>query len=283
MPSINNMTQSEVSIAIEWAAQEGWNPGISDASTFYLADPKGFFISKLGDQAVAVISAVRYGEQFGFIGLYIVHPDYRGRGFGWEIWQVAMNHLQGMPIGLDGVVAQQNNYKKSGFEFAHRNIRYSGRSKKIKLESDGIDGSIVSLDKIPFSMLQMFDRSFFPQSRAGFLSGWISQPDSFALGLIEDGVICGYGVIRPCRVGFKIGPLFANSEFGAEKIFSSLCACVDNDSPVFLDIPESNLRAINLVNRHQMQPMFETARMYKGYVGNVRIEDTYGITSFELG
>jgi hypothetical protein len=38
-----------------------------------------------------------------------------------------------------------------------------------------------------------------------------------------------------------------------------------------------------LVNRHQMQPMFETARMYKGYVGNLRIEDTYGITSFELG
>jgi GNAT superfamily N-acetyltransferase len=283
MPSINNMTQSEVSIAIEWAAQEGWNPGISDATSFYLADPKGFFISKLGDQAVAVISAVRYEEQFGFIGLYIVHPDYRGQGFGWEIWQVAMNHLQGIPIGLDGVVAQQSNYKKSGFEFANRNIRYAGRSKKIKVEADSADGSIVFLDQIPFSTIEAFDRSFFPQSRADFLSGWISQPESFALGLIADGAICGYGVIRPCRIGFKIGPLFANSELAAEKLFSSLCACVDNDSPVFLDIPESNLRAINLVNRHQMQPMFETARMYKGCVGNVRIEDTYGITSFELG
>jgi hypothetical protein len=34
---------------------------------------------------------------------------------------------------------------------------------------------------------------------------------------------------------------------------------------------------------YHLQPMFETARMYKGYVGNVRIEDTYGITCFELG
>ena len=283
MPSINNMTQSEVSIAIEWAAQEGWNPGTSDASSFYVADPKGFFISKLGDQTVAIISAVRYGEQFGFIGLYIVHPDYRGRGFGWEIWQVAMNYLQGIPIGLDSVVAQQSNYKKSGFEFAHRNIRYSGRSRKIKLESDSTKGSIVSLDQIPFSMIQAFDQSFFPQERAVFLSSWISQTDSYALGLIKDGAICGYGVIRPCRVGYKIGPLFANSEFAAEMLYTSLCACVDNDSTVFLDIPECNLRAINLVNRHQMQPMFETARMYKGYVRNIRIEDTYGITSFELG
>jgi GNAT superfamily N-acetyltransferase len=277
------MTQSEVSIAIEWAAQEGWNPGTSDASSFYVADPKGFFISKLGDQTVAIISAVRYGEQFGFIGLYIVHPDYRGRGFGWEIWQVAMNYLQGIPIGLDSVVAQQSNYKKSGFEFAHRNIRYSGRSRKIKLESDSTKGSIVSLDQIPFSMIQAFDQSFFPQERAVFLSSWISQTDSYALGLIKDGAICGYGVIRPCRVGYKIGPLFANSEFAAEMLYTSLCACVDNDSTVFLDIPECNLRAINLVNRHQMQPMFETARMYKGYVRNIRIEDTYGITSFELG
>jgi len=283
MRSIKSMSQSELAIAIEWAAQEGWNPGISDAASFYLADPKGFFISKLGDQIVAVISAVRYGEQYGFIGLYIVHPDYRGRGFGWEIWQVAMNYLQGIPIGLDGVVAQQSNYQKSGFQFAHRNIRYSGRSKKITLESGSAQGSIVSLDQIPFSMTQAFDRLFFPQDRAGFLSSWISQTDSHALGLIKDGEIRGYGVIRPCRVGFKIGPLFANSEFAAEELFTSLCASVDNDSPVFLDIPECNLRAINLVNRHQMQPMFETARMYKGYVGNVRIEDTYGITSFELG
>jgi len=283
MPSIKNMSQSEVAIAIEWAALEGWNPGISDASSFYLADPRGFFVSKLGDQIVAVISAVRYGEQFGFIGLYIVHPEYRGRGFGWEIWQVGMNYLQGVAIGLDGVIAQQSNYQKSGFQYAHRNIRYEGRSKKIKRESDCALGAIVSLDQIPFSMIQAFDRSFFPQDRSVFLSNWISQADSYALGLIKDGEICGYGVIRPCRVGFKIGPLFANSEFAAEKLYLSLCSCVDIDSPVFLDVPECNLRAMALVQRHHLQPMFETARMYKGSIGDVRLEDTYGITTFELG
>ena len=42
MPLIKNMSQSEVAIAIEWAALEGWNPGTSDASSFYLADPRGF-------------------------------------------------------------------------------------------------------------------------------------------------------------------------------------------------------------------------------------------------
>lgn len=283
MPSIKNMSQSEVALAIKWAAEEGWNPGLSDASSFRLADPKGFFISKLGDQTVAVISAVRYGEQFGFIGLYIVHPDFRGRGFGWEIWQVGMSYLSGVAVGLDGVVAQQGSYQKSGFQFAHRNIRFEGRSRKIESASDRKDGLILSLDQIPFSMIQAFDRSFFPEDRTVFLSNWISQTGSYALGLIKDGAICGYGVIRPCGVGFKIGPLFADSELAAEKLYISLCTCVVNDSPIFLDVPEINLKAMKLARRQHLQPIFETARMYRGGVGDIRLEDTYGITTFELG
>ena len=283
MLSIENMSQSEVEMAIEWAAQEGWNPGISDAASFRVADPRGFLIAKMGNQAVAVMSAVQYGEQFGFIGLYIAHPDFRGRGFGWDIWQAGMRHLHGRVIGLDGVLAQQSNYQKTGFQLSHRNIRFEGRSREDGLESDFSYASTVPLDQIPLSKIQAFDRSFFPEDRAFFISQWIRQPGSYALGLIQEGEISGYGVIRPCRVGFKIGPLFANSELVAEKLFISLCALLANDTPVFLDVPECNAGAMALVRRHDMQPMFETARMYTVSIGDVRLGDTYGMTTFELG
>jgi ribosomal protein S18 acetylase RimI-like enzyme len=283
MLSIENMSQSEVEMAIEWAAQEGWNPGISDAASFRVADPRGFFIAKMGNQAVAVMSAVQYGEQFGFIGLYIAHPDFRGRGFGWDIWQAGMRHLHGRVIGLDGVLAQQSNYQKSGFQLSHRNIRFEGRSREDGLESDFSYASTVPLDQIPLSKIQAFDRSFFPEDRSFFISQWIRQPGSYALGLIEEGEISGYGVIRPCRIGFKIGPLFANSEFVAEKLYASLCARLANNTPVFLDVPECNAGALALVRRHHMQPMFETARMYTASIGDVRLGDTYGMTTFELG
>lgn len=283
MLSIENMSQSEVEMAIEWAAQEGWNPGISDAASFRVADPRGFLIAKMGNHAVAVMSAVQYGEQFGFIGLYIAHPDFRGRGFGWDIWQAGMRHLHGRVIGLDGVLAQQSNYQKSGFQLSHRNIRFEGRSREDGLESDFSYASTVPLDQIPLSKIQAFDRSFFPEDRSFFISQWIRQPGSYALGLIEEGEISGYGVIRPCRIGFKIGPLFANSEFVAEKLYASLCARLADNTPVFLDVPECNAGAMALVRRHDMQPMFETARMYTGSIGDVRLGDTYGMTTFELG
>ncbi len=123
---IRTMTRKEVDLAIEWSAQEGWNPGIRDAECFYSADPSGFFIGLLNDEPIAVISVVKYGESFGFLGFYIVKPEYRGKGYGIQIWNAGLKYLEGRNVGLDGVVAQQNNYKKSGFKLAYRNIRYEG-------------------------------------------------------------------------------------------------------------------------------------------------------------
>ena len=55
------MTSDEVErIAVEWAAKEGWNPGIYDAPCFYGTDPKGFFAGFFGEEPIACISAVAY-------------------------------------------------------------------------------------------------------------------------------------------------------------------------------------------------------------------------------
>ncbi len=112
---VRAMTEADLALALEWAAAEGWNPGLNDAHCFYAADPQGFFVGELDGVPVGCVSAVRYGSGFGFLGLYIVKPEHRGQGFGLELWRAAMDHLGDRLIGLDGVVAQQENYRKSGF------------------------------------------------------------------------------------------------------------------------------------------------------------------------
>ena len=103
---ISTASRAEVDIAVDWAAAEGWNPGLGDAEAYYRADPSGFLIGRLHGEPVATISAVRYGD-FGFMGFYIVRPAERGRGLGIAIWNAALRHLEGCTVGLDGVVAQQ--------------------------------------------------------------------------------------------------------------------------------------------------------------------------------
>ncbi len=123
---VRTMSRSELDLAADWAAAEGWNPGLHDTTAFHAADPEGFLIALDGETPVACISVARYGKDFGFLGFYIAHPSARGRGYGMEIWRAGMARLAGRNIGLDGVLAQQANYIKSGFTLAWRNIRFEG-------------------------------------------------------------------------------------------------------------------------------------------------------------
>ena len=114
--TIRPMRRDEVEIALGFAALEGWNPGLHDAACFHAADPGGFLLAECRGQAVGCISAVSYGADFGFIGLYIVAPAWRGQGIGRRLWAAGLARLAGRTIGLDGVPAQQDNYRRSGFE-----------------------------------------------------------------------------------------------------------------------------------------------------------------------
>ena len=39
---LRRMTETDLGLALDWAAAEGWNPGLHDAHCFYAADPEGF-------------------------------------------------------------------------------------------------------------------------------------------------------------------------------------------------------------------------------------------------
>ncbi|MGV3724770.1 MAG: GNAT family N-acetyltransferase [Actinomycetota bacterium] len=273
------MARAEVDFALELAAREGWNPGLDDAECFYQADPQGFLVGVLDGEPVGCISAVAYGTDFGFIGLYIVAPEHRGKGYGLQLWQAAMRRLAGRNIGLDGVVEQQANYGRSGFTLAHRNARYASRA-----ETRGERAaSVVPLAEVPFQELRAYDRRVFPAARDSFLRAWTGMPHSRCLGWLESGSLRGYGAIRACRQGHKIGPLFADAAGIAEALFNELCRDLPPGAEVYLDAPETNPEALALTERHGMEKVFETARMYTHAPPPLALERVFGITTFELG
>jgi ribosomal protein S18 acetylase RimI-like enzyme len=277
---IRLMSSDEIDIAVDWAATEGWNPGLGDARCFHAADPSGFFVGLLGDEPIATISAVKYGTSFAFVGFYIVKPAYRGRGYGLRIWSAALATVGGRNVGLDGVVDQQANYRKSGFALAYRNIRCQGSG---GAHGGVVDDGVVPLASCAFADVVTYDRALFPEDRADFLRLWIDQPGATAVGVIGGGALAGYAVMRACRNGYKIGPLFADTPEVADRLLRHLRSRVPADAPVFLDVPEVNAAAVGLVRRHGMSTVFETARMYTGKVPAVSMHRVFGVTTFELG
>ena len=276
---IRSMTPQEATLAVAWAEAEGWNPGRFDLACFLAADPDGFLTGLLDGQPIAVISAVKYAASFGFLGFYVVAPEYRGQGYGLRLWNAALERLAGRTIGLDGVVAQQENYRKSGFEFSFRTLRMQGTCGG----PAPVDPEIVPLREIAFDTLREYDRTCFPAERTAFLERWIRQPESTPLGILHGGQLAGYGMIRTCGTGRKIGPLFADSPELAERLHAALIAAPPPGTPYWWDVVETNAAAVEMAGRLGLNRVFECARMYAGKAPELPLQRIFGTTSLELG
>lgn len=274
--AVRSLTASEAHLAIDWARQEGWNPGRFDAACFHAADPEGFLRSLHDGEPAAVVSVVRYGHTFAFLGLYICRPDLRGRGYGLRVWQAGIAHAGGRTIGLDGVPAQQANYARSEFALAWRNIRYRGTG------GGEPRPGLVDLDTVPFETIAGYDRQTFEADRRCFLRLWLAQPDAVRLAILRDGELAGWALMRPCAEGFKIGPLFADERSIAGRLLDGFLASVPGE-PVFHDVPEPNIEANRAARERRITPTFETARMYAGPRPELRLERIWDVTTFELG
>ncbi|MEZ4610507.1 MAG: GNAT family N-acetyltransferase [Caldilineaceae bacterium] len=183
---IRNMTRAEVDELVAWAAAEGWNPGLHDAGAFWATDPDAFIAAEVDGALVGGGAITSYAGDFGFMGFFIVRPEYRGRGLGNALWHARRARLlarlhPGATIGLDGVFDMQAYYAKGGFVFSHRNMRFRA---EIPPQPDGADDAapgIVPLADVPWDELVAYDRTCFPAARPALLRAWLALSDALAL------------------------------------------------------------------------------------------------------
>ena len=269
------MTLADVAQAMSWAAALGWNPGKFDAECYAEVDPHGFFICELDGEPVGCVSAVAYNESYGFLGMYLVKPEIRNRQAGLLLGLAAKRYLGNRIIGADSVLERIDNYKRMGGKLAYHHWRYEATG------GGEVPDGVVDLNAVPFTTLLAYDNQLFPAPRPNFLRRWIAQPESAAYGVMTGDRLAGYGVIRACLTGYKIGPLFADTPESAELIYRALAARVPGQQ-IYLDIPEPNAAAQQLVERYQMTKVFVTGRLYNKEVP-LPLDRIYAITSLELG
>jgi GNAT superfamily N-acetyltransferase len=274
---VRQMTKEDLKIALSWAASEGWNPGIDDADNLYISDPHGFLIGELNGQPISSISLVKYNFHFNFIGLYLVKPEARNKGYGLKTWQEAMKLINHEILALDAVLKQVHNYQKFGFKSAHSHIRYQGKI------SGKISADLQDVKNINFEQLCRYDRQYFPGDRPHFLANWIQQPQGQGYALINDhGDLIGYGVIRKATEGYRIGPLFAENQNLAKKLLLGL-ADFAQGSNIYLDVPNINQKAITLLENYHLKPIQENIRMYTAPPPYLNWQNIFAVTTLGIG
>ena len=299
---------------LDRAAAEGWNPGLGDAEAFHAADPDGFLARRVDGAFAAGISVVRQDAAHGFLGLYIAAPEARGRGHGLGLWREALERAEArglVSIGLDGVVEQQANYRRSGFAFAHRNLRYRGDASALS-GAVGVDHALEvrAVAAADAEGLVALDGEIGEIPRAAFLAVWLrgeatrTSLVAFAAGARVEpkeareggadtlparpgaSAPAGFGTVRRCRDGHKIGPLIARTPDVARRLLGALAARAAADDPggaLVVDVPEPNVAAVAALEKAGFARVFETARMYRGPAPAIDTARLWGVGTLELG
>lgn len=267
---------------VKWAEEEGWNPGPFDADVYYATDPEGFYGFFLEDKLIAGGAIVSYNNEFGFMGLFIVKPEFRGKEIGKKLWYQRRDTLlkrlnDGASIGMDGVVAMQHFYEKGGFKIAFRDERYE----KIGIEFN-VDQNISTINNDDLKSILEYDKVCFGFSRQQFLKPWLALPGNKTFKYIEDGKLKGFAIIRKAVKGYKVCPLFADNNAIAEELYKACLNSVVGEA-LYLDIPVTNKEAVNLIKKYNAVYVFECARMYYGNPPAVEIDKIFGLTTFEIG
>ncbi len=267
---------------VNWAEKEGWNPGPYDAEVYYHTDPDGFYGFFLDGELIAGGAIISYNGLFGFMGLFIVKPEYRTHGIGRKLWYQRRDLLlerlnKGAAIGMDGVIDMQSFYARGGFSIAFRDERYERIGGQFS-----IDDHISRPEDGDLSSIFSYDTRHFGYPREEFLSRWIQIPGNRVFKYSRDNIIAGYAILRKAAKGYKICPLFADDDLIAEELYK---ACLDaaGGEAVYIDIPVINPGAVNLVKKYEATYVFECARMYYGRPTSIDWNKIFGITTFELG
>lgn len=271
------MSLADLDMVLDWAAAEGWNPGLDDARAFHAADDRGFFLARVDGAPVAAISVVNHDADNAFLGLYLCRPEWRGQGIGMATWTRALEHADARSVGLDGVAAQEANYAKSGFVRTGASLRHEGfwpatRSPEVR-----------AADAVDMPRLIELDAAAGGFGRPAFLNAWLApdQPERSTRVLQKDGEIVGFATWRTCRDGTKIGPVIAPSTATALDLIADIATERPN-GPLIVDLPEANTALRRALEGAGFAVPFATARMYRGTVPQTG-PGLQAIATMELG
>lgn len=258
---------------LDWAADEGWNPGLDDAEAFLRADPDGFLMKWVDGAPAAAISVVNHAPDLAFLGLYICAPAFRGQGHGMAVWRAGLAHAGARTIGLDGVPAQQSNYERSGFQWAGETRRLTGRL----AQAAPIDTR--KPDATDMTAIMAMDAGLQGYARPGFLNGWLSDTETRRTRVAGPGNSLAYATVRRCRQGLKIGPIFAPDIDTA----LALIADLSDGEEVSVDVPDAAILLREALEAANFGCAFGTARMYRGTPPPAQPVPVQGVATLELG
>lgn len=228
---------------------ENWNQTPADLKRFLDYEPRGCFLARSGGEAVGTVTTTTYGQELGWIGMMLVHPDFRRRGIASALMKTSLDYLNEKSIAcikLDATPAGKPVYERLGFRAEWEFERWERKGD----EASQFDLSIAASFEPP-----AFDARVFGANRANWLG-------LLAVGSRVIERKGAYAMLRPGARAAYLGPVVAEDPNSARELIQELI--VSCEGTIIWDVPGPNAFAVEIAKSLGFQPIRQLWRMWTG-------------------
>jgi GNAT superfamily N-acetyltransferase len=285
MITTRTMVEADAPFGLELCRLVGWNQLAGDWRRLLVLDPQGVFIAEDDGRPCGTGSTVSYGGATAWIGMILVHPDFRRRGIGSTLMARCIEHLRDKHIAaikLDATDEGRPVYLKLGFKDERPIQRYCLNRQDPGGASRPAAGaaSLPLVTAADLGAMAALDLKAFGANRAGLLKSFLGDGFS-AIVTGPGGRACGFA--RRGRQASYLGPLVAENPLVAQQVASSLLAQLPAGQ-VYWDVLPDNAAARQLAESCGFTVARRLTRMYLGDTMNPgEVGLVYGVAGFELG
>lgn len=258
------MTGGDLPFADHLRALEGWNQTLEDWQRFLTTEPDGCFVAVWNGAPAGTIVTTVYGPELGWIGMLLVHPDYRRRGIGKTLLKWCIKYLQGRKvhcIKLDATSAGKMVYDGLGFKDEWTLSRWEGVYAPPRLVTP--DLRIRNWQETDARMIGGLDAEAFGVSRNRIMQALVHQSLYVLVLKSEPGRIAGYGLLRKGSQAMQLGPVVAASADSGINLIEALVVHSHGER-IFWDIPHQSTASVAWVKQQGFTVQRSLTRMYLG-------------------
>jgi len=257
--NIRLMTMTDVGAGMRLKDLAGWNQTSADWERFLSASPDGCFVAEAEGRVVGTVTTIAYQGRFGWIGMVLVDPEFRGRGIGTRLLNRAIENLDSRSIPtlkLDATPQGKPIYEKLGFVSEYEVERWT-----LARPARGTTAHTLGPPRLE-DVLEL-DGEVFGADRSALLRTLVSAAPDFTLAVREHGGLAGYAFGRRGSVADHLGPWTAQQESVACELLDEFLARSSRDK-IFVDCLKSNPFAKTLLRARGFEFSRPLTRMVRG-------------------
>lgn len=254
---IRQLAPDDVAAMLRLVTLAGWNQTDRDIERLLALEPAGCFAACEGGQVVGTTTTTTYGTDLAWVGMVLVHPDFRRRGIATRLMETALDYLRGRgvrTIKLDATPDGRPVYERLGFEPENVLERWAGTGTPPVHHRRGYPVGT-------WEQIAATDRAVFGADRSDLMQRIIAD---YGPPFVRGGrrtEIGGYAFTRPGRTAAYIGPVIAEN---IGMVWSLLTAADADLRPAIIDIDPAYSGAVEELHERGFIRQRELLRMRLG-------------------